>query len=633
MFLLLPLMAFLLLYLMCQRIENAPRVSVLSAALLLGSVLTSITEILSLFGRLTFHWIAGSWAFVVVILAIIYFFLARMKQPSEITQPTGTPHGFYLFPLYALGLVLATTGLTALFSPPNNWDSMSYHMARVANWVQNQSVSHYPTNIVRQLYMPPWAEFAITHLQVLSGGDHYANMVQWLSMVGSLVAVSLVAASLGGGSRAQVMAVVFAGTLPMGILQSSSTQNDYVAAFWLVCFVYFGLLLMTRAPEFPHYYDSVRTGMAFGLALLTKGTTYFYLLPFLVWICYSVIRQRGKAGLKPLILVFAIAVIINIGHYSRQYDLFGSPLGVSDKLTNDVFTMGGAVSNVVRGVALHLGTGVDALDKTAETVIRYFHHVLGIDVNDSRTTWIGTKFYIPELSTHEDTTGNPVHIVLILITLVMSVRISNRPTPLVSTYMCVFFGSILLFDFLLKWTPWHSRLHLPLFILVAPFVGVQLARCVGAKLLSILSVGLVAMSAYWALNNQSRPVFGVRSVFKADRISQYFTNRPELQDPYERAVEEVRCRGCQRVALSLGWHGWEYPFWVLLNRTGQGSVKIGHFDVKNLSGVKSAGSAFHAANPDCLITSFHKDQDIISTGEATYGLISRFGRLSVFGAK
>lgn len=46
----------------------------------------------------------------------------------------------------------------------------TYHMSRVAHWAQNRNVEHYPTPIVRQLFQPPWAEFAILQSYVLTGG-------------------------------------------------------------------------------------------------------------------------------------------------------------------------------------------------------------------------------------------------------------------------------------------------------------------------------------------------------------------------------------------------------------------------------------------------------------------------------
>ena len=123
---------------------------------------------------------------------------------------------------------------------------MTYHMSRVAHWIQNQSVAHYPTNIPRQLELAPWAEFTVTHFQLLTGGDRLANSVQWFSMAGSLLGVSLIAQQLGAGVVGQVLAVVFAATIPMGILQGSSTQNDYVVTFWLICVAYYTLSVIKQ---------------------------------------------------------------------------------------------------------------------------------------------------------------------------------------------------------------------------------------------------------------------------------------------------------------------------------------------------------------------------------------------------
>jgi hypothetical protein len=46
----------------------------------------------------------------------------------------------------------------ALITPPNMYDSMTYHMSRVVHWIQNGSLAHYPTSIGRQLFLPPGAE-------------------------------------------------------------------------------------------------------------------------------------------------------------------------------------------------------------------------------------------------------------------------------------------------------------------------------------------------------------------------------------------------------------------------------------------------------------------------------------------
>ena len=156
---------------------------------------------------------------------------------------------------------------------------MTYHMSRVVHWIQNKSVWHYPTHILRQIELNPWAEFAITHLQILSGGDYWANFVQWFFMLGSLIGVSLIAKEFGADARGQVFATVFAATIPMGILQSTSTQNDYAVSFWLVCFVYYGILIQ-KATKWQYV---LAFGASLGLAFLTKGTAYLYAIPFFIF--------------------------------------------------------------------------------------------------------------------------------------------------------------------------------------------------------------------------------------------------------------------------------------------------------------------------------------------------------------
>ena len=146
-----------------------------------GAALTLITEALSLGHRLTPVWLGAGWALAAA---------ARARGPSagRGARRTARSRGrcrCLEATTWALGAILAVTGAIALLAPPNTWDSMTYHMPRVAHWSQAGSVAHYPTHILRQLWLGPWARSSRSlHLYLLTGGDRLANLVQWLAFAG-----------------------------------------------------------------------------------------------------------------------------------------------------------------------------------------------------------------------------------------------------------------------------------------------------------------------------------------------------------------------------------------------------------------------------------------------------------------
>ena len=42
-------------------------------------------------------------------------------------------------------------------------------------------MARYATNKVLQLIYPPFTEYVMLHLQLLTGSDRFANMVEWLA--------------------------------------------------------------------------------------------------------------------------------------------------------------------------------------------------------------------------------------------------------------------------------------------------------------------------------------------------------------------------------------------------------------------------------------------------------------------
>ena len=200
-----------------------------------GVALSASTELLSLLGWLTFGSLLAGWTMMLATAGVLLARLGGSCGLRRVDRLPPMPQGLDLVMAGWGAIVVALSGAVALFAVPTTWDSMSYHLARVAHWAQNHTVAFYPTHIVRQLYQPPWAEFAMLHLYILAGSDRLANLVQWVAMAVSLVGVSVIARQLGAGPRGQLLSAFVCATIPMGIMQASTTQNDYVAALWLVC--------------------------------------------------------------------------------------------------------------------------------------------------------------------------------------------------------------------------------------------------------------------------------------------------------------------------------------------------------------------------------------------------------------
>jgi len=592
-------------------------------AILGGVSVTVITEILSAFSSITFGWLVVFWC--VVLLGATCFVITLMKRQRLVVLSPSLRLPFRAVPfLSGLVLIVALTGVTAFVSPPNNYDSMTYHMSRVVHWIQDRNVSFYPTHIGRQLYMNPWAEFAIMHLQILGDGDRFANFVQWFSMIGCLIGVSLLAKQFGGDWQTQLFAAIFAGTIPMGILQSSSTQTDYAVSFWLVCFTYF-LISLIRQGQI-HWPYALGAGFSLGLAVLTKPTAYMFAGPFVVWAAYVFLSKFGFDSWKLALLIGAACLVLNSGHYTRNLGLFGSPIGPKTNMSYDVISPSSLLFNVDRNLALHRGSGI-------RSSIREFHRVLNIDINDPRTTWYSqlTKSQVLKPSLHEDTAGNLLHLSLILsASLLFFISKEIRSSRVLASYLTALFCGFLLFCALLKWTPWNIRLQLPLFVLASPFVAAVLFKTLHEKVIVTIAFALLLSALPWALFNSTRPLVGDQNIWNRTRLDQYFENRQDLRNGFFGAAYFLKSNKCGQIGLDIGFNDWEYPFWPLLNPDANDAIRIEHVNVKNESGLISVLPNFSSFRPCAIISSRADQVEELATETGAYTKAWASSPLSVF---
>ncbi|WKZ33742.1 MAG: glycosyltransferase family 39 protein [Thermodesulfobacteriota bacterium] len=586
--LILPAACWIFIFLGFRRTGSGKREAFLGASVVWGLLLAASSEVLSLFRAFDYFWIAASWAAFAAVSLVPAFFGPRVtneRRPGK-DGPLGKAGTFAIICAF---LIAAITLVIALASPPNNWDSMTYHMSRVAHWLQNQSIHHYPTNVLRQIHLSPGAELVIAHLMALGDNDNLANLVQWGAMSGSLVGVSLIAKMLGLGARGQAFSALAAATLPMGILQSTSTQNDYVLSLWLVSFIYWGALFAKEKEG--GIWKAFLAGAALGLAVLTKGTAYIYAFPFVVWFALEGASRQRKSVIAPAALIAALVLLINAGHYARNQAVFGSPLGPGAEsesqeftYTNSRISAGTLASNLLRNAAIHMGLPFQGANRAIEGAVVSAHRILGLDPQDKATTWGGTAFRIgTEL--HEDLDGNPAHILLIIAALAALPFIGKRAMDRKKTLflsLCIVSG-FLLFSLLLRWQPWHSRLHLPLFVAASPLIGMLFSFTKKEGVPFLAAALLFIATLPWLLFNYQRPLLPYNgfSVLTAERVDIYFRARPELKWNYVEAAGIILRQDCTDLGLMPGAGDmWEYPIWPLL---GDKKFRLEHVDVKNES--------------------------------------------------
>lgn len=630
---LLPIASLILLILVNLKFFSYKREGLLVALMTWAVIVTGLTEALSLVSGFNAVLLSLAWLLITTALAFLLWQLygprvLKVSQWFSLRLFSNLP---LLLKLSTLGATLAllTIGITAIVAAPNHSDSMEYHLSRIMHWIQYGSVAHYPSHNVFQLYQNPWSEFAIAHLQILSNSDRFSGCIQWISMIGSMFGVSLIAKELGAQRNGQVLAAIFAITMPMAVLQGSSTNNDHVVALWMVCFIYFALVTMRRGLS-PRLL--VCLGTSLGLAILTKGTAYIYAFPFCLWLLVWGIRRLGWGMIKPMLLLLTIAVSINAGHYLRNFGLFGSPLGIPSDETGATFGIRYLISNVVRNLALHadivrnlnLDGFITPITGLVEKAITIFHTIIGVDVSEPLITSAKhPRFFVPGLSFNEDKAGNPLHLVIILVTsglLLVNGRLQQRRR--LFFYWVTTTGTFLLFCNLLTWSTSRCRLHLPIFILFSALVGTVLDHSLNRRVINGLALFLVLLSFQWVLNNEIRPLTGENSIFVTPRTSKYFTTQPALEEIYTSAATELNNQSCTKVGMVFENISFEYPYWLLLNAPRR-SFRMQHIGVANESEPLEMVARYRGFEPCLVIKTASSDLDTplaqtLKIGERSY---------------
>ncbi|MGD1839299.1 MAG: glycosyltransferase family 39 protein [Thermonemataceae bacterium] len=589
-FILLPVISILLLSTFIWRQEKFqvkdPRESFVISLVMIGGLVAIITELLSLFKILDFTYLFTFWT--TLCLFLVYgIYKVRKHQKYWPQYQLSVIEKIYLS---FLALLLAWLGFLAIYAAPNNWDGMTYHLPRVMHWTQNQTLAHYPTHNARQIFNPPFAEILLLHTYVLTGNDYFVQLPQWIACVGCVVTTSLLAQYFGADRRRQILIALLVATLPMGLYQATSIQNDYVLALWVVIayYYYFRLRKAVRI----HYL--LLLALSFSLAIFTKGAGYIFMLPLVLLYLVDCLRKRSLRLFYYGALLSLVVVAVNISHYSRNIALYGEPLGLIEgkkrHINNSVYGVKPLISNISKTLFYHVRLKNPAMNQAFANYVAGLHRLINVNINDKKISGYTFSARGGDFLYSEDYAPYTTYTILFFSTFLLALIYRESLSVVSWQYVGLLTFMGLLFCVVIAWQSFITRLTLSIYVLSTVWVGLVLSdlirRSSRYQVVEVLFAVLVSISAlthiYFSGNKR---LVGEKNLFNTPRDDYYFVHRPALKEGYEKSAKKIIARNYKKVGLVIHDDAWEYPLWKLLR--GQ-EVEIKHVNVTHNASQKIA---------------------------------------------
>jgi len=413
---------------------------------------------------------------------------------------------------------LVLTGLVASFLmglllPPSNYDSMTYHLPRVMHWIENQTLRPYFTHIWRQVRYPFTGTLGLLWLMLLSGSDKLLSLLQWNFLIGIMVAIYGISRLINLKARQALFSALIFATLPIVVVQSSTTQNDLVLSFFVITAFYF---LISGNLAF--------SALALGLALGTKLTAVF-VLPGLVISALVIIKDKKQVVRYALI---ALAAFIIVGFYHYFYNL--------DFLLNFSSHQSG------------LNLAQDGIIKNSLLSIK--NYFIG---------FFDSAGYIHEDTSYFGPLGFLLYLPLLVFYLIPVNFKKYKISGLFALSSVLFIASCAL---IIDYNPWAGRF----FIIIVGLLSVPAGRLYQDKkawlsnsIMVIAAIVLILSLTGNESKNLGSPLAERPVIYRLSRMEQQFINAPEKLALYKQVDEVVPIDGA--IGIIIGADDWEYPLY------------------------------------------------------------------------
>jgi hypothetical protein len=490
--------------------------------------------------------------------------------------------------------------------PPNNWDSMTYHLPRMESWFQNGSLFQLVSQIDRQTWNPQLAESFLLLPRALTTVDIFFNLLQ----LGSLVIIILIffgmSKALHVSPLIRNLGILAILSWPTVLLEATTTQNDLVAAlFTIICWVFLILSNKHKDTVLLH----VLFGLSAALAIAVKGSSVLFgFLACLVYLINSIQQRRSLIQISKT-LIFPL--ILNSALWMQNYVIFRSLFSPPSKPEYNAFVTNYSpitfLENFFRLIAMNLALPINSWMSSLHFNFDSFFDFFNLSKNNPANTWSG-GFVIP-VGAHEDIASSPA-LVLVILLIVWTlfkrpkVPISSRQELLVMTLPIAYF---IIFVYILRNQPWINRLLVPSFILLCFYLFLYQPNLkkIQVKYIALPTVALFIYSSSFLFFAADKPLLSSFSIFSKSKQetllnlsdeAKLFTNRPNIGAQYWFQLQKINSKNFESVYLNLGSDDWEYPTWHFFKGSDRKPLIYSYLNSRN---IQAKGAQLCIGVADC----------------------------------
>lgn len=470
-------------FFLCYRTNDNEFFFAFSEFLVIISVLVYvITELLSVINEVKISSLSIFWGAFLIFELLILFRKKRKiyLRVSEIFTRKNIilwaiPFSFFLFSI-----------CIAIITVPYNWDSLVYHLARIAFWEENGSIGHYATNVIRQVSSPVLAEIFNMHIYIMSG--HFLpllNLLQCFSYIYISISLYVICRLLEVKKCFSILAVIVFCTMPIAIAESVTTQNDLCAGVWVVIFVAEIVNYMVSGKKMEKNYATLRfvliLAALLSLEYLTKPSGIFAMLVFLLG--FLVVLLWQKDNIKYMIMYSCVAIaeilLLVLPEIIRNIITFNSINDASQSSNILVGSLGKRILfiNFLKNFTYNLPTRLSPyVEKFLNHFMEFISGVLKVDINARDINMYADYAYVSPYEYSHDLAINPLPVWLFIVGIAVFIAyvfIRKRSFRFFRMYAIISSGcSFVIFCTVLRWQPWGTRLMLPYCALLCCVIGV-----------------------------------------------------------------------------------------------------------------------------------------------------------------